>query len=68
MAAGIYAISQPRHLRCTGRYERGAVAALGKELRAMKAADNLGFEASPLGDNLGEWEVSQRTPLVLLTH
>ena len=28
----------------------------------MKAADNLGFEASPLGDNLGEWEVSQRTP------
>lgn len=34
----------------------------------MKAADNLGFEASPLGDNLGEWEVSQRTPLVLLTH
>ena len=34
----------------------------------MKAADNLGFEASPLGDNLGEWEVSQRTQLVLLTH
>ena len=30
----------------------------------MKAADNLGFEASPLGDNLGEWEVSQRTSTV----